>query len=70
MSVTASLGKLKNAAKDLHLQWSEVQAFWYDENARHLQTNYLEPLLARVRMVELAMGQIAAVLQKARHDCE
>lgn len=70
MSVTAGLGKLKEAAKDLRAQWNEVKGCWQDENTRHFQENHIEPLLARLRMVELAMGHIASVLQQARRDCE
>jgi hypothetical protein len=70
VSVTAGLGKLRSAAKDLRLQWNEVQAAWHDENTRRFQARYIEPLFVRVRMVELALAQMASVLEKARHDCE
>ncbi len=70
MSVIAGIGKLRDAAKQLRLQWGEVQGEWHDENARQFHENHIEPLLARVRAVELAMSQIAATAQKARHDCE
>jgi hypothetical protein len=70
MSVIAGIGKLRNSAKQLRQQWSEVQSSWHDENARLFYENQIEPLLARVRAVELAMSQIAATAQKARHDCE
>lgn len=70
MSVTAGLGKLRAAAKDLRLQWAEVQVEWHDDNMRHFQTRYIEPLFVRLHMVESALAQMASVLQKARHDCE
>jgi hypothetical protein len=70
MSVTAGLGKLKSAAKDLRIEWNAVQAVWQDENTRRFQTNYIEPLFVRVRMVELALAQMASVLEKARQDCQ
>jgi len=70
MSVTAGLGKLKSAAKDLRIEWNVVQAVWQDENTRRFQTNYIEPLFVRVRMVELALAQMASVLEKARQDCQ
>jgi hypothetical protein len=69
MSVTAGLGRLRRAAKDLRTQWGEVKTVWHDENCRRFGENHIEPLLARLRTVELAMGHIAAVLQRARHDC-
>ena len=70
MSVTAGLGKMRQAAKDLRWQWAEVQSAWKDENCRRFQENTIEPLLARLRTVELAMGHISSVMQQARHDCE
>ncbi len=70
MSVTAGLGKLKQAAKDLRIQWAEVRSAWQDDNSRRFQEDRVEPLLARLRMVELAMAQMASVLQQARRDCE
>ena len=69
MSVSASLGKLKQNAKDLRLQWLEVKQFWRDENSRRFEEQHLAPMLARLRRVELAMGHMASILQKARHDC-
>ena len=68
--MNAGLGKLRRAAKDLRAQWSEVRLAWHDENTRRFEQKHVVPLLARLRTVELAMGHIATVLQKARHDCE
>ncbi len=70
MSVVAGIGKLREAAKQLRQQWAEVQSDWHDENTRLFHENHIEPLLARVRAVELAMSQMSATAQKARHDCE
>ncbi len=70
MSVTAGIGKLRDSAKQLRQQWNEVQSAWHDDNARRFHENHIEPLLARVRMLELAMAQMAATMQKARGDCE
>ncbi len=70
MSVVAGIGKLRDAAKQLRQQWGEVQGEWHDDNARLFHENHIEPLLAKIRAVELAMSQIAATAQKARHDCE
>ena len=70
MSVSAGLGKLKRAGKDLRAQWGEVSTAWHDDNTRRFEEKYVGPLLARLRTVELTMGHMATVLQKARHDCE
>ena len=70
MSVVAGLGKLRQAAKDLRIQWSEAQTAWHDDNSRRFEQKYLMPLLTRLRTVELTMRHMATVLQKVRHDCE
>ncbi len=70
MSVSAGMGKLRDASKQLRQQWAEVQSSWQDENARRFYENHLAQLLARLRAAELAMSQIASTVQKARHDCE
>jgi hypothetical protein len=70
MSVHSGLGKLKRASKDLHRHWSEVKSLWHDENSRRFEERYVGPLVARLRTVETAMGHMASILQKVRHDCE
>jgi len=70
VSVSASLGKLKQNAKDLRVQWLEARQFWRDENSRCFEEQFLAPLFAQLRRAELAMGHMASILQKARRDCE
>lgn len=70
MSVTAGLGKLDRAEKDLRRQWAEARVSWYDRNSDAFAEKYVMPLLARLRTVELVMGSMATTLQKARRDCE
>lgn len=70
MSVTAGIGKLRDSTKALRQQWIEVQTSWRDENARQFYENNLEPLLTRIRSMELAMAQMATTIQQARRDCE
>ncbi len=70
MSVSAGLGKLKRAAKDLRAAWNEVRGDWQDENSRHFEETYVAPLLARARTAELTMAQMASVVQQAHQDCE
>jgi hypothetical protein len=70
MSANAGLGKLKQAAKDLRVQWDETRGAWRDENCEQFEERVITPLLNRVRTVELALGHMAAVLQQVRHDCE
>jgi hypothetical protein len=70
MSVTAGLGKIRRAAKDLRGHWNDAKVFWHDENSRRFEERHIVPFLARLRTVELTMGHMAAVLQKARRDCE
>ena len=66
MSVSAGIGELRDGAKQLRLQWGEVQGAWQDENARRFFENHMAPLLARLRTVELAMSQIGSAVQKSR----
>jgi hypothetical protein len=70
MSVTAGLGKLKQAGKDVRSAWADATSAWRDENCRLFQENHIDPLLARLHAVELALGHMASVLQQARNDCE
>ncbi|MEW6250075.1 MAG: hypothetical protein AB1716_05470 [Planctomycetota bacterium] len=69
MSVATGIGKLREAAKRLRQDWGEVQESWQDENARRFYEQHIAPLLARVRRMEQVMSQMAATVQKARHDC-
>jgi hypothetical protein len=70
MSTSAGLGKLKAAAKDLSTHWGEAHAVWHDENSQRFEEDFIAPLLARVRKVEMTLAHMAAVLQELRHDCE
>lgn len=70
MSLSAGIGKLRDSSKHLLGHWTEVQSSWQDENARRFYENHIEPLVAQVRMVELAMSQMATTVQKVRRDCQ
>lgn len=70
MSTGAGLGKLKQAAKDLRVQWTDTRAAWHDENSRQFDERFISPLLARLQKMELMLAHIGAVLQKVRRDCE
>ncbi len=70
MSVTAGLGKIKRASKDLRRHWSEAKVSWRDRNSRLFEDKYVAPLLARLNTLELTMGNMISTLSKARHDCE
>jgi hypothetical protein len=70
MSVIAGLGKLRQASKDLRVQWAEAKVTWRDDNARRFEARYVAPLMARLRTVELTMGQMGSILQRVRRDCE
>ncbi len=70
MSVVAGLGKIKRAAKDLRIQWAEVKVSWHDRNSQVFEEKYISPMLARLKTMEMTMGNMAATLQKTHHDCE
>ena len=69
MSASGGLGKLKQAAKDLKIEWEQARAVWNDENSRKFEQNFVLPFLTRVRNAETAMAHLDAVLQEVRRDC-
>ena len=70
MSVSSSLGKLRDASKTLRIKWQIAQQSWRDDNARQFEQRFLAPLLPKLKNVESAMGHMTSVLQKVRRDCE
>ena len=62
--------RLQNVEKRLKQHWAEVCGDWRDEKAREFAEEIIEPLLARLRVMERAMGHLSQTLQQARRDCE
>ena len=65
----AGLGKLRQAGKNLRAQWAEAHSAWHDENSRLFEEQYVTPLLAGLRRLELTLAQMGTVLQEIRRDC-
>ena len=69
MSVNAGHGKLRRASKDFVTRWHATKAVWRDENCERFEEKFVTSLMSRLRVVEMAMGHMEAVLNKVRHDC-
>jgi len=69
MSVSAGYGKLQRAAKDLHTSWNRTRQDWRDPNSEQFEENYLNPLLAKLKTAEKAMGHMGDVLHRIHRDC-
>lgn len=70
MSVSGGLGKLKQAAKTLRIEWDEVRAAWHDENAVRFEKDVIELLLTRLRDAESAIANLDNMLHEMHRDCD
>lgn len=70
MSITAGHATLKEARKDLTASWHTVTTAWRDENRERFESEFLDPLMTRLRAAESAMAHMGMVLSRARRDCE
>lgn len=62
--------RLQDVEKKLKQHWAATRAEWRDDKAREFDEEIIQPLLARLRTVQRAMGHLSAALQQARRDCE
>lgn len=69
MSTSDSRAKLVQAAKKLLSDWQRVQEAWRDENCLQFDKKYVSPLEANIRAAVVAMERMAAMIEKAEHDC-
>ena len=69
MSASDSRAKLALAAKKLLADWQRVREAWRDENCLEFDKKYVSPLEANVRAAVVAMERMAAMIDKAQHDC-
>ena len=69
MSASDSRAKLVQASKKLLSDWHRVREAWRDENTAQFDKKVVEPLEAHIRAAVLAMEQMAALIDRARHDC-
>lgn len=70
MSVSGGLGKLKQAAKTLRLEWDEARAAWRDDNAVGFEKNVILLLLTRMRDAESAIANMENMLHEMHRDCD
>lgn len=69
MSTADSRAKLVQASKKLLLDWQRVREAWRDQNCVQFDKNYVQPLEASIRAAVQAMERMAAMIDRAEHDC-
>lgn len=69
MSAADSRAKLVQASKKLALDWERVREAWRDQNCVQFDKHYVAPLEASIRAAVMAMERMAAMIDKAQHDC-
>ncbi|GJM19597.1 MAG: hypothetical protein DHS20C14_18100 [Phycisphaeraceae bacterium] len=70
MSLQGGRGMIVDARRDLLARWDRVTDVWDDANARAFEKRYIEPVDRHVRQAAEAMEKLAAVLDRARRECE
>ncbi len=70
MSVSGGLGKLKQAAKTLRLEWDEARSAWRDENATRFEKDFLIPLLTQLHDAETTIAHLDTTLYEMHRDCD
>ena len=70
MSVSGSHMKLSRAGKGLLAGWQRIRETWRDENARQFEKKYLAPLQTELRMTQMAMEHIDAMISHLQSDCK
>ena len=69
MSASDSRAKLVQAAKKLLWDWQRAREAWRDENCLQFDKKYIAPLEADIRAAVVAMERMAAMIERAQHDC-
>lgn len=70
MSTGSAAAKLRDAEQRLARVWRRTRTAWQDDNARAFEERTLRPLTHRLRTTERVLGQLTALLQQMRRDCE
>jgi len=70
MSVIDGRAKLVDATKTLTAEWLDVKEIWQDANCQAFEKRYMAPLETGVRGTVVAMERMAAMLNRARHECK
>lgn len=70
MSITSGRAKLEHAAKELRQHWDHTLQFWNDPVSHALEREHIVPLEQRIKAALPNLDEIAALLHRARRDCE
>jgi hypothetical protein len=70
MSTADSRAKLVQAAKKLLSDWQRAKEAWRDQNCVQFEKRYVAPLESDIRAAVVAMERMAAMIEKAQHDCQ
>ena len=70
MSFTTGEANLDKALEELLAGWRTARLKWRDGMSDMYREKNLDPLAANVRSACKAMNDMAAILSKARRDCE
>ncbi len=69
MSTADSRAKLVQASKKLLADWQRVREVWRDQNCVQFDKQFIAPLEASIRAAVGAMERMAAMIERAEHDC-
>ncbi len=69
MSVATAKVKLKTAARDLRVRWSEATMKWNDPASRAIEKNHIVPFELRVRSTLNALDTMQDAIMKMQRDC-
>jgi len=70
MSITAGLGKLEEARKDLLRHWDTVRTYWHDPVSEKFEYEVVVMIDRKIKGVEPTLAQISDLLRKVHRECE
>lgn len=68
--ISSAAAALIQARRDLLVHWQAAEAAWKDERARQYHRDYLDPADPALRRACDAIGEMAALLERAARECE
>lgn len=69
-NLTTGAAQLQEALESLEEVWKTSEAGWNDANRQNLESEYLEPLLLKLRATLDGIGVLSQVMSAARRECE
>ena len=70
MGLADASAKIKEANKQLMIQWDHLKASWQDQNAKAFETTVIETLGRETEKSHKAMKQMALIIQHMKRDCQ